>query len=265
MKYVLYHASCSDGFGAALAAWVKFGSDAKYIPVQYQQDPPEMISNSEIYIVDFSYPLATLQKLQSQHQRVLVIDHHKTAKQALLSYRDSIFDLEKSGAMLSWEYFHPDSSIPYLIRLIQDRDLWKWKYPETEMVGETLRALGYDFQTWKYYLDDDKISELSIQGEILLKAKNKTVESILENSYMGLLPDQTTECPMVNSPIYQSELAQELMDKYDTQLACIWYQVGNETQYSLRSRGNVDCSEIALKFGGGGHPQSAGFRFSPPN
>ena len=32
---VLYHADCLDGFGAAYAAWEKFGDTAEYIPVQY--------------------------------------------------------------------------------------------------------------------------------------------------------------------------------------------------------------------------------------
>jgi len=35
---VLYHANCLDGFGAAYAAWKKFGDTADYIPVQYGEE-----------------------------------------------------------------------------------------------------------------------------------------------------------------------------------------------------------------------------------
>ena len=32
---VIYHASCADGFGAAFAAWLKFGDDAEYVACSY--------------------------------------------------------------------------------------------------------------------------------------------------------------------------------------------------------------------------------------
>ena len=35
---VIYHAHCTDGFGAAFAAWMKLGDDAEYVPMQYGQD-----------------------------------------------------------------------------------------------------------------------------------------------------------------------------------------------------------------------------------
>lgn len=40
--YVLYHAHCADGFGAAYAAWLKLGNDAQYVPVKYGDPPPVM-------------------------------------------------------------------------------------------------------------------------------------------------------------------------------------------------------------------------------
>ena len=39
---VLYHDNCRDGFGAALAAWCRFGDTADYQSVQYGRPAPEV-------------------------------------------------------------------------------------------------------------------------------------------------------------------------------------------------------------------------------
>jgi hypothetical protein len=60
--YTLYHNNCPDGFGSALAAYLKFGDKSEYIGVKHQQDPPELEPGSEVYILDNiakSLPLTT--------------------------------------------------------------------------------------------------------------------------------------------------------------------------------------------------------------
>jgi uncharacterized protein len=52
--FVLYHANCPDGFGAAFAAWLKFGETAEYIPVKYGDISPQHVSGT-VHIVDFSF------------------------------------------------------------------------------------------------------------------------------------------------------------------------------------------------------------------
>lgn len=39
-----------------------------------------------------------------------------------------------------------------------------------------------------------------------------------------------------------------------------WQRFDGKFQFSLRSRGDIDVSEIAKKFGGGGHKNAAGFQ-----
>lgn len=74
-NYVLYHANCFDGSGAAYAAWAALGDkDTSYIPVQYGEAPPEMESGSNIYIVDFSYPKDVLTGLLDASEKLVVLD-----------------------------------------------------------------------------------------------------------------------------------------------------------------------------------------------
>ena len=65
---VIYHADCTDGYGSAFAAWLKFGDEAEYLPMQYGQVKTVAEMNSvlstagipfgegEVYILDFSLP-----------------------------------------------------------------------------------------------------------------------------------------------------------------------------------------------------------------
>ena len=73
---IIYHDQCRDGFGAAYAAWKKFGDDASYIPRKTQDPVPEGLENKEIYIVDYSYKKPDLERLREDNKSVVVIDHH---------------------------------------------------------------------------------------------------------------------------------------------------------------------------------------------
>jgi len=166
MIYVLYHGQCYDGFGAAYAAWKKFGDTAKYIPVSYGYPPPEMPDAEEVYIVDFSYPQAVLQEMVDAGLRVTVLDHHKTAQETLLPMVGTSknlaiqFDMERSGALIAWEAFHPRVPAPLLIQHISDRDLWQFKLDGTAKIHKALVSYPMDFELW----DTFDVEKLKIEG-----------------------------------------------------------------------------------------------------
>jgi uncharacterized protein len=122
---VIYHAQCRDGFGSAYAAWTQFGDTASYIPRKTQDPVLEGLTDKELYIVDYSYPLPVLEKLIAQNKSVVVIDHHESAKEAVTHFKQNIFDTNHSGAVLTWQYFHPHEPVPKLLLYIEDQDLWR--------------------------------------------------------------------------------------------------------------------------------------------
>jgi len=89
---VIYHSSCMDGFGAAFAAWLAFGSnDVEYLPMGYedrqawfastfaQDRAVSTIDGRDVYILDFSFDYATTEYIFSNANSVVWLDHHKTA------------------------------------------------------------------------------------------------------------------------------------------------------------------------------------------
>ncbi len=270
--YTLYYNNCPDGFASALAAYLKFGDRSEYIGVRHQQDPPEMEAGSQVYILDFSYPRQVMEELLQQHDRVITLDHHKTAQEALLGVRGALFDLNRSGAMISWEYFHPDREIPELFKYIQDRDLWEWKLDGTAEVTAGLQLLPQDFDCWIESLTPEGLERLRRDGKTMLRYQTQEIESMLKHVYIDNLPPYQAptgewitgrKLPTINCSNYDivSQLCHRMLAEYpDEPVVASWLRGNASIAYSLRSQPNFDCSDIAKLYGGGGHKNSAGFK-----
>lgn len=264
---VIYHGNCRDGFGAAFAAWKKFGDTATYIPQKTQTAVPEGLTNKEIYIVDYSYPKDVLESLRAQNTSVVVIDHHKTAEAALTTLPGNVFDLEHSGAVLAWQYFHPETAVPMLLQYVEDHDLWKFVLPQNREFGAALGEYPMDFATWDTLVtklaDEEFQREFIAHGTIIAKYEDKLVENMLE--YRERAQFEGHEIYVLNaSQIYRSILGNRLaaLNAADGHppMGIVYYRYGGGVHCSLRSRDGFNVRELAEKYGGGGHDQAASFR-----
>ncbi len=259
--YVLYHAHCTDGTGSKYAAWKKFGSNAKYIAVQYGKPMPELEPGSEIYIVDFSYPKATLEALNAQHASVVVLDHHKTAEADLKDLPYCHFNMDKSGCVMAWEYFHPDVAVPNLLLDIQDRDLWLFKRPNSKAVHAGLQLLDGHMADWDLAaIDSGHYVGLVNSGMTLLKRQDKAVKSAVDHK-VKVVHFSGCKCGLINANDLSSEIGAGIYNcpKLAVDFALVYaITKDDEVLLSFRSKGEFDVSALAQKFGGGGHKNAAG-------
>ena len=275
--HILYHAHCADGFGAALVAWMVFGDSAHFHAVQYGEPLPEIEDGARVFIVDFSYPRPVLDALAAR-MTLTVLDHHKTAAEALAGFRHGFFDLTKSGAVLAWEHFRnhwPEvifGPVPKLLLYVQDRDLWQWELPDSRAVNAGLYARPRTFVEWLTLIGygTGGIAQLRVEGEIVLRVSAQMVESIVKRARWELWTGDdggAIGIPVVNTPVLQSETCHRLLELHPEAPWCAAYfdQPGLddpgsiERVWSLRSRGTVDVSAIAKRHGGGGHHNAAGY------
>lgn len=265
--YILFHANCFDGTGAKYAAWKKFGTNAKYIAVQYGKEPPEMTPGSDVYILDFSYDRTTLEALRAVHAMVVVIDHHKTAEEALRGLPDCVFDMEKSGAVLAWEYFHPGKPVPGLLEIIQDRDLWRFKFDNTRPITRALPLLENKMSNWNQVVVDEAKGRYSKWkllewGTTLLNSDRLKIASVLAGKVKPL-PFCGFTAGVTNSTELVSEIGNAICQDFTPKVDfAVIYSIMNDGMvlFSLRSEGDMDVSAVAKKYGGGGHANSCGFR-----
>lgn len=258
---VLYHADCTDGFGAAWAAWKKFGDRADYIGVYYSSPLPTGLTDKEIYTVDFVYSVEITNELIKNNKRLTAIDHHKTGEESIRITKDYVFDNDHSGSVLSWHYFHPDKPLPKILSHIEDMDLWKFNVPFTKEIIALLDSLGYDFEDWDKIIKEAENPEifknLVLKGEVILKYQRTLMESILNNNTEEV-EFEGYHALAVNSPVFNSQIGSELAKK--AQVGIVWKQNEKGIKFSLRSRDEIDVSEMAARFNdGGGHKNAAGF------
>jgi oligoribonuclease NrnB/cAMP/cGMP phosphodiesterase (DHH superfamily) len=261
---VVYHAGCPDGFAAAWAVWRAVGDDAEYIPCQYGGALPTVDAATNVIIVDFSFKRPEMEKLIVNSRTLLCLDHHKTAEKELEGLKGCYFDMDRSGAAMAWDYFHGDAlPRPWLIDYVQDRDLWRWELPDSRAVSAWVMAQPHEFEAW------DKLCTAGLQPAIELGSAIRThiahyCEHMEKQARWGVLAG--VKMPFVNAPMFNvSDLLHyicelESMAQGCQMAACAWWERGDgQVQHSLRSIGDIDVSEIAKKFGGGGHKNAAGF------
>lgn len=262
---VVYHGQCTDGFGGAWSAWKKLGDSADYFGANYDDDPPKEITGKELYFIDFVYPRPVMEDLKQKNKKIVIIDHHKTAIDKLDIADESLFDIDHSGAVLAWQYFHSNKTGPSILKCIEDRDMWRWKVKDSKEILAYFDLLDFDFKIWdnvieRFDKDESVRLEFKKNGELLLRQWTSLCEDMIKDEAV-VVGFEGYRTYAINAPhIFASDLG-NLLSKKLPPLAIVWQQnsEGN-VGVSLRSDGSVDVSEIAKKYGGGGHKAAAGLR-----
>lgn len=289
----IYHGGCFDGF---TSAWLfeKFYNKRKsivdppvtYYAAHYGEEPPDC-KGKEVWIVDFSYPREVLiEKVIKPSTRTVILDHHKTAQEALDGILDQvrqlnlqrqndkvIFDMNRSGAGILCDELEREagqragSHAPrpqggrsiWLVDYIEDRDLWKFKLPLSREVAAFYASVPMTFGEWDAIeaLGPMKVAESgrAIQRYIDQYGVKSREQARFEE--IGGYKVPTINVPYMNASDHVGRLAEENLD---APFAAGYFRKRDGTwQFSLRSRGGFDVSEVAKKYGGGGHPGAAGF------
>jgi hypothetical protein len=284
----LYHATCDDGFTAAWAIWLRWPL-CEFRAVQYGQPAPDDVADKHVLIVDFSWPADELERMAMSAQTVLVLDHHKTAEASLQGMhrivrptyenvlrcfarmvggpRERIlveFDMERSGARMAWNFAHPGSNPHILVNLVEDRDLWRFQFPETKPVRMLLQSVRHSFEGWCEVADQLR-TDLpgSVRtGQAIQRFYEARVEEMADAAELQSI-EGWENVPVAHVPYaFVSDVCHRLLQMHPTApfaAACVTAHGG--TTYSLRSDdGRQDVSAIAKARGGGGHRNAAGFR-----
>ena len=260
----IYHGpGCLDGFASAVV-FNKFAKskemDVEFVVGIYQTPPPD-VTGKDVVLLDFSYKRDVLLEMASKANSITILDHHKTAEEDLKDLPFNVechFDMERSGVMMTWNYFFPDERPPMLIKIIQDRDLWKFELNGTKEFTAALFSYPLDFDLWETFLDAPY--GLYMEGKALLRKQEKDVESLIKN-----LAYRTTiagyDVPIINVPAMFASDVGAIMSKGEPFAVSYFDLPGGERVYSLRSQPEgIDVSEIAKQFNGGGHKHAAGFK-----
>ncbi|KAL2892383.1 hypothetical protein RDABS01_008292 [Bienertia sinuspersici] len=248
---VLYHYPCPDGIFAAFAAHLYFSATSSpvqffpntvYNPIKVEQLPLQELG--DVYLLDFVGPSGFVADLSSKAQKVIILDHHKTAFEALGGETSlgenvtKVIDMERSGATIAYDYFKQKLSegnesryksvladferTRKLFDYIEDGDLWKWQLENSKAFSSGLKDLKLEFDFGKNSNVFQQLLSLDFesvinQGIISLSHKQKLISEALEQSFaINLGGGGFGYCLAV----YVDEAVSELRSELGNQLAC---------------------------------------------
>ncbi|KAI3797238.1 hypothetical protein L1987_32493 [Smallanthus sonchifolius] len=306
---VLYHYPCPDGAFAALAAHIFFSASSLpalffpntvYSPIKVEELPVDQISDA--YLLDFVGPPGFVQQLSPKVERVIILDHHKTALKMLEEGEfggenvTKVIDMGRSGATIAYDYFkqkilalengnnlsglHKFECFRTLFEYIEDADLWRWRLHNSKAFSSGLKDLNNEFNATLnpslfqelLSLDAERVIK---QGMISLSQKQALINEVLDQSYEIVLDDGSSgHCLAVNADSVsdlRSELGHQLAEKSRNHnlrgIGAVVYRVpelkdDQILKISLRSIDNEDTTSISQKHGGGGHRNASSFMLS---
>lgn len=281
---VFFHYPCQDGLCSAWIAQKYFSScgiEVSLVPYQHGSDKYPDVTGKHFISLDCCPPKEILELYESKACSMLVIDHHRTNEEILKDKPYSVFDLNMSGAGLTWMHFFKGEPMPLFIEMIQDRDIWTKKVENSFNFTEAF----YMKISSSPPLDFD--TKFKVIDELFDDERNETTRHTLLNFYIqfGIMSNEYKESKLIRCCsaalrrvrpfrglrvcMYNcehdivSDLGNKLTGSGKCDVAVLWrYNHSDDVYYvSMRSRGAIDVSAICKSFDskGGGHTNAAGF------
>jgi oligoribonuclease NrnB/cAMP/cGMP phosphodiesterase (DHH superfamily) len=287
--YVIYHKRCYDGFTGFLilhnSNTIKKSAQI-YPDVPSAKNIPPFISNKNIIIIDVAYKYEILRGIVRQAKFVTFIDHHITIAEDVKKIQKEfknlkiIYDKNKSGATLTWDYFNPHKKTPLFVKYIEDNDIGKW---EMKNIYEFISALFVKFDPypseknlkyWNKLYSSKTIKDLIKIGKIYMEYKKSLLEEhskrfsierfpseklYSQHPEIFTKPGQYTVAVYCGSPSPSaSDVAKKILRDFKCDFFVSWVLNLDRREYVLTFRSeNIDVGKIATIFNGGGHTLAA--------
>jgi oligoribonuclease NrnB/cAMP/cGMP phosphodiesterase (DHH superfamily) len=283
--HIIYHKADFDGIASAALVHYECRAmdDVEFIlhPYDYGDKDFDLRQLNQVadyvYIVDFSFPMEKMKAIQDivGYNNFIWIDHHKTAIETYekSGYRfQGITDTNYAACELA--YFFNFDELPKLnspIYLLGRYDIWQ--HYDTDYHDDAIN-LQYGLRTEKEAFNpcsdfwDDLIKSDVIQYELmktgLLIRKYEQVQNMQyceKYAFECLFHDLRFIC--VNKGQSNSMIFDDIFDpeKHDAMMVFCAFEEGGKLfdRVSMYTSKDIDLSEIAKKYNGGGHKKACGF------
>ncbi len=273
MTTLCLHHNDADGRASAAIVRRYYGPDTLCHEMNYGDPVPwDLVAQADrVVVVDFSLPLEEMIRL-AEGRAFIWIDHHKSSLETLGPEAErrgwpGLRSAAEAACVLTWRYFFPDQPVPRAVVLIGDRDIWRWAEADT---GPFTEGLYHEPDTspcndalWEPLLNDDPatLRRLVERGKVLRAARLQDLRRAVDRRAFPVRFEGHRTLA-INHP-GSGDLGAIIRGLGYT-IAYTYVdgvQNGELRTFVTLYSDQVDVSEIARKFGGGGHPGAAGFSF----
>lgn len=272
----VFHHRDIDGYASAAVVRQAFPEERiNYVPCDYSfpldSHLPEIQRDEKVVIVDYSFKDNTVVELENiichvGFSNVTWIDHHVSSVRLVAERPDlgllpGIRNDKCSGAVLTYMHYHGErreEACPLFLRLISDYDTWTKLMPESDDFnrGLFMEEMDPTSPLWDELYDMKRV-------ELVIRNGN-TVNRYLDMYYrhrrkkwMFVTEFEGYRTAAINQKESSEEFGEE---RVNFPLSVIFQTNGKKWFYTVYSSDPaIDCSEIAARYGGGGHKGAAGF------
>lgn len=277
VNVVIYHHPCADGNASAYVA-NKYATENnlqyKFCGIKtdssetFTSELTDLIKDQVVLFIDYAPTKGQYEIAKQIVKEMYILDHHVTNEKEYKDKPNTIFDMNLSGVGLAWNFFFPEKPLPVYLKMIQERDLWKFETSNTkEFTNGLYYCAGEKLSSYcdvmkKIELDESYMNTIIDLGILIEQHKQSKISNIVDNTkkvynYNGF------KCAIVNCDYdIASDLGSALMNTNNYDFAVLWRYDHTKEIYilSLRSsdKSKFDVSELAKKMGGGGHRNASG-------
>ena len=278
-----------DGVSCEILGRIAFGEDIDVVRCGYGNidDKVEEFINSDeeydkLFITDISVKKELADALNNVSDKVILLDHHKTAlwlneyPYALVQVEDESVG-KMCGAYLFYEYlkknhkeFNDTPALKLFIDYVRMYDTWEWKEKYDNIIPKRLNDLMYidgpnefiDKMVYRlgnnlFIFDDTDLMKLQIEQTYINSYVAQKNETLMVND--SLFPEYTVGITFADK--YISELGNKLCELHPELDFVVLINMSTLAVSYRTVKDDLDLSDIAKRFGGGGHPKASGSRF----
>lgn len=259
------HEGCLDGATAGLLArkaWPE--AQVHYVePARVDQVVRQTFAPGEegrMTLVDVAPSPEALAALGPE-VKVEVIDHHETARR-LSGMPGVLVDERRCGSYLLWERLvgeHPElEAYEPLVRWVDDRDRWVRADPISDELSLLYDTLGRHWYHLRFSRPPDEVppwtpEEKAILANLRDRAQRRRTRALERAVEVVDREGRRVRAAVISGDA--SDTGHLLAEGYDYALML---NPGTGA-VSLRGTGKVNLAALAERYGGGGHPNAAGF------
>ncbi len=268
------HYGCMDGSACAVLFIAAGGKEENIHFSSPSHDSVDKIATElfhshkgRIFFADISVS-EEVAMLLNERKDIRLFDHHKSAiPLTKYSWCEVDKDNTRCGSMVFGDFIHTQDEnaiAKYVdfIRLVDDRDRWVNRYPESKTLSELFYLLGQPAFVNRMLGD---VNPRPNPYELLFLAieqdnKEKYLKYCEERFTVMNMKDGSGNLQNVGFVIcdkkYTSDVGNHLIEKYKLDAAVL---IGpNAVSFRAPKHSSIDVSALAQKYGGGGHQHASG-------